>query len=497
MNERFRAILRRNQGQEEPKVLPGSSKPENPRYSQRLHIHEFELPPDIEAGLTKEQRQLLDLSVSAGRSMARIFNAQEGRGERANFYPERVPKDVVLNAGKNNPEILSHYTVVIRKQDGTLEPVPMHLAYTNIIQAEKIPQKLLAASDSARRAGDPTTSLSLRAIAESFSTGDYKRSEIIRLTRKDEPPIDPMLGFYDTYTDKFLGIKYAAEAWVGVQDRKSTEDAKWFQDQFLRVWEGETGLKAPKNIFLFQHTKGMYGQAAKYDWIANSLPCQIDWRHELGSKSTIFVPNFTDQFIQKKLPVFKSVVSPRRRVVVADSLVETVNRRLYIGHELAHSLVPEGADRRLRELASPMKELFCDLRALKGYATIPADGKKLVEREKGVAIGALLSAGVQEYLNFKRDQSRPEYYVSSSVLLKYLTESGSARIVDGRIDWENPLRIIDDASSLLSITQNILNSARYGEAREFLSRYFDGEIYRPLANNIVETSPFDLKRYSG
>jgi hypothetical protein len=405
MNEIFRNLFGRHQ--EPSPIIQGQFTPEIGTRS--LRAREWELPSEVEEGLSRNEREMLNLGVKAGRSIARLYNVQEGRGIRANFYPPHIRREVVRKAAISDPEILSHYTVVTKKPDGSLTPLPMHQAYANIIRSERLPETLREAAEAARRAGDITSFQYLSAKADSFVNGNYKTSDRIWLTRADQPKVNIVIGYYDNYTDKFQGTKYAAQAWIGVKDEEGTQDATWFQEEFLRAWESKTGQVAPKNKFLLLHTRGMYGQAAKYDWTGNSLPCQIDWRQEMGSLNTIFVPVFEEKFTQRRLPVYRSALAPSKRVAVADDFARRVNLRTYIGHEISHSLIPDGTDSRLQQYALPMKELFCDLNALNVYADIPADSEKIINREKVVALGVLFANGVLEHVDYSRDHSRPEY----------------------------------------------------------------------------------------
>src|SRR3990167_3663077 len=345
--------------------------PELNRYE--IPIQEFVLHPEVEAKLDKHQREIINSLVSAARRVADLYVLQESNWVR--FYPPGIRKNEVNKEGQQNPEILSPYTIIERDQEGGLVAHHMHEVFGSIIKEKGIGRRLRKAANEAGKGKNRDIQLQayLRAKAHAIETDNMsatqriKAAEKIWLERPNEPMIDAVIGLYDTYTDKFK-IKYFWQAWVGVLDEQLTQDSQWFMNGFLSWWNQETGKQAPQVNMRVDHTVIMAGQAGRYEWVGNNLPCQPKWRAEMGSKFTIFEPQFEDKFRHRKLPVFREFIDPDKIAGIKCSWIRVTDLRKYIAHEIGHSLIPgENHQQRLGDHISWLKELYCELFALYGY----------------------------------------------------------------------------------------------------------------------------------
>ena len=456
-----------NEGQSAPRKLEGGS--------NELYTREFKLPSEVEASLSKNQRKILLSLVRAARRFGQLYTEYDDKSDpRLPFYPLGVKKERILDAAKSNPEIISPYTIVSRSENGVLVATPMHKFYQDKLKTLGILDLLKRAADAAGRGKDKDIKLQryLKAKAKAFENGDYEGAERIWLEREDEPIIDIAIGFYDTYSDRFLGIKYSAEAWVGVLDRQLTSDTQWFSDSFLKWWQQTTRRSAPRAKMRIEHTRIQSGQAARYEWSGNSLPCQSGWRAAMGSKFTIFKPVFVDKFLHQKLPNLRDLIDTRKILGITDSFVKLATLRTHIAHEIGHSLVPsENIQQRLQKHAAWLKELYCDLLALTGYRRV----KGLNLRESEIALAMLLSEG---YLEYQNQRKRPEYHKKSTILLNYLLEEGSIRVEEGHFTWEDTEAVFKGIASLLKEVQKMLEEGKFSDVQQLHDKYFDPTIYR-------------------
>lgn len=442
-------------------------------------ILEFTLPHYIEAGLDKDQKQLFRFLVRAARRTAELYSLQESEDERGIFYPKDAAKTEVQQAAQTNPAISSPYTIVRRTPEGNLIAIPMHDFYADRLKEKDIPRLLREAAKVAGKGKrrDIQFQKYLDAKARALETGDYESSARLWLERDNESEIDIVLGPDDTYGDRFLGVKYAWQAWVGVFDKETTYNSQWFLDAFLKKWEEETGQNAPVVRMRIDHTRILAGQAALYEWLGNSLPCQQEWRQKYGSKFTIFKPIFERDFRKKKLVAFKSLIDYTIRRGVQDKFVKTVSLRRHIAHEISHSLgVAQDLEQRLQEFAAPIKELYCNLLALKGYFAIPGISAK----ERELAFATLFADGIIEYANFHYEGKREEYYAAASVLLNYCLQKGSVKEEDGRLTWDNPRQVMDDIISLFDEVHKIQIEDTVEEAEQFFRQYYNDDAYTQL-----------------
>lgn len=463
-------------------------------YEYERPFREFALPQEVQAGLNRFERELLDTYVDLAKAAADLYNVQAGRGMRGNFYERGIPKRQILKEAETNPKILSPTHVVRKNPDATLNAISMHEFYARQIQESNINQNLAFAANLTTRMKDDTTADYLKAKAAAFRTGDDRASQVIWLTRPDEPLIDLVMGFYDTYDDKFLGNKNSMEAWAGVVDKNRTEESQWFANAVLKQMEQETGKNSPPVKMRIDHTRIISGQAHRYSWTGNSLPSDPQLRSELGTKFIIFEPVFEDKFNQRKLPNLKSVIDPNRRVGIPDSLVKTAYLRREIGHETGHAFVPKGIEIRLQKYSQPMKELYCDLLALMAYRRIQGSRDQIHDREREIALAAVLAEGALEHIHFNAQGDRAEYYIASSTMLEFALENQTVQIRNGQLTWNNPNSVYDEYSdNLLPEVKDILEKGNARRAREFFGRHFNPDAYQPLVGRSRMSLPYDIQ----
>lgn len=451
--------------------LPPAGSPD--RTKNERYFRNFVLPPEIVSNLSENERKILSHLLKAAELGERIFARQEGGSGRPNFFPKDATKREIVAAAQKDPTIDDHYTVVVRDQaTGNLTAKPFHLHYPEISEMAEFLRKAANAAGSGRER-DFQLQAYLRAMATAFKTGDYEPVAKYWLQRDDEPKIDVVLGFYDSYTDTVLGRKFAFEAWINVLDLKATQDAQLFTNSFLGWWEQATAQKAPNVKARYGHDLAITGQAVKHRWFANSLPCQPEWRARHGSKFTIFGSVFEDS-MPERLQTFRNAIDPARRIGITEDSVKRVALRQLTAHEISHSLdIEEGYDKRLREHASWVKELYCDLLALVGYSKL----KGLNPREAEIALAVTLAKGRTEYNTFKRERQRQEYYIGSSILLKHCLDQGDVEIIGGRTTWNNPDEVLIAIGKLFEMVKTLLQKGRTREAETFIQSHFDPEIY--------------------
>lgn len=489
----------RGSGIERPLLLGGGSSRERgyqppigapERVRSERYFRSFVLPAEIVGDLSENEKIILQNLLSAAELGERIFARQEGTSGWSNFFPKDATKRDIIAAAQKDPAIDDHYTVVVRDQStGSLTARPFHLHYAEIKDmAEYLRRAANAAGNGKER--DSSLQAYLRAMATAFDTGDYEPVAKYWLQRSDEPKIDVVLGFYDSYTDTVLGRKFAFEAWISLLNHSATQDAQQFTNSFLEWWKQKTGQEAPNVRARYGHDLAITGQAVKYRWSANSLPCQPEWRVRYGSKFTIFGSVFEDS-MPERLHAFKNTIFPARRIGVAENLVKKVALRQLLAHETSHSLgIEEDFDKRLREHASWVKELYCDLLALHGYGQLNG----LSPREAEIALAVTLAKGRLEYNAFKREGRRQEYYLGSSILLKYCLDQECVRIINGQLAWDNPGEIFAVIANLFQEVQQLFRSGRTRDAELFLQNRFDPEIYNMVLYKESNFKPLYIPR---
>lgn len=461
--------------QEAGKVREARGNLNGETYHRELKLREFAPPASFDK-LDKHEREAFPYLVRAVRRWAEIYRIQEGPDERAHFYPPRVKESEVRRAAEDKPELLSPYTVVLRDQDGSLTTVPMHQAYSKIIEATDIKSLL---DNAAKKTRDKKTAEFLRAKSKALRDGNWELADRLWLEREDESDLDIVIGFYDTYTDKFMGIKYAAEAWAGVINREATEESQTFIDAFLDYSAKELGLPRPRVKIRVDETRVMSGQAAREDlrWTANSLPCQIDWRKKYGSKFTVFEPQFED-LLEARTRAFDTYIHPGRRSGIPKSLFRTGILRRYEGHEIGHSLVPEGIENRIGANKNWFNEYLCDVMSLDGYLNIPQVYTH--NREHEVAFGAHFANGFLLNEQYARSGVMSVYFQSHAMILKSSIESGAVQMLDGKLTWAEIPEVRRTFQQLTQEAVAMAKSATGEELEALREKRLDPDIYQKI-----------------
>ncbi len=444
------------------------------RFMRRLLTREF-APPESLAALPKSERKALGYLVRAVRRWAEVYSIQEGSDGKARFYPTRATKNQIIRASEHNPEILSPYTVVLKAPDGNFDTVPMHQAYSRIIESTNVIGLL---RDATKATKDKELKNYLKAKVHALQTGDWEEADKEWLSRDDEPLVDIVIGFYDTYTDRFLGRKYAAEAWTGVLNIEATKESQQFVDAFLENWAQKTGNTKPKVKVRVDETRIMSGQAGHEEgelrWTANSLPCQPELRRKIGSKFTIFDPSFDDIY-RARSEAFDKYIHSGRLSGIPKSLIRTGILRRVMGHEIGHSLVPEGIEKRIGAHKNWFNELYCDLISLDGYFDIPQVYTH--NREHEVAFAAHFSNGFLQHKLYKRTGEMGNYLPSHAIILKACIDSDAVHPLDGCLTWKD---ISEVRKTIHTLTDKVTKLGKDGieiDVQQFRDEMFDDSIY--------------------
>ncbi len=460
--------------------------PESRRSPEDL-IRRLDLPPGLEEGLEDHQKKVLDYLVRAACGFAAVFAAQDAT-EESSFYPQGVTREEVLQAIEDNPGIGidSPYTLVDRDANGIWSTRPMHQVYAQLIKDNQVREHLKQAASLATKGSDNDSALRLILIAreKAFETGDFKESEEFQITNAVEPKVSIKIGFDDTYDEPILGTKARAQAWVDILDESRTDVARHYVESYLK-WRRQRTHKQLRPVRVRAgYAKVMTGQAALFEWSANSQPFREEWREEWGSKIYVFLNSF-ERNIQREIPVIRGLA--HLDGVSDDAIMDIIFQKL-IYHETAHSEIPKGVKKRLGRFAQPLKELCCDLLALQAISKISSDDDK----RKEIAILSVFAQGILGYVQYLADRRRPQYYVGKSSMGSYCAQRGSVTI------GEDSLRMDVDGvyahlSGFLGEVKNIIAHGTVRSAEDLFDTHFDPAIYNRLASKAYEQPMFLAK----
>ena len=455
--------------------------PESRRTPQDL-IETIDLPPGVEDGLEDHQKKILANLVNAATGFAAVFAAQDA-AEELSFYPAGATREQIIEADEKNPDanIRSPYTVVEIDSNGNWLAKPMHQVYAQLIKENRVREYLRQAASSATKGSDKDQTLRIFLIArdKAFETGEYKQSEEFWITSDIEPKVSIEIGFHDAYHDPLMGEKFAAQAWVDILDEQRTEIARGHVKTFQR-WRKQKTHKPTELVRVRAgYPKVMTGQAALYDWSANSYPCQEEWRQEMGSKIHLFLTQF-EKNVRRRRPVMEQL---GRLYDIPDQKIQDLAFQQIVYHEAAHSEVSVGIKRRLGRLAQPVKELYCDLLALEAINDTSTE-----QYTKDIALLSIFADGLLGYVDYLAQRKRAEYYVGTSTILSYCVENGSVNVNEYGIIWDDTERVFEDISQLAKKVKTVQSRGTLNSAQRFFDSHFHPDIYSVLVR-LANTSP--------
>lgn len=159
----------------------------------------------------------------------------EGVGSKppgANFYPADMTVAEFEAAADRDPALRSLYTLVRRRDDGTLYPVPYHEAFAAEVSVAA--EKLRAAAELAE---DPGLKRYLEARAEALLSDEYRDSDLAWLDMKGNT-LDIVIGPIETYEDQLLGYKAAHEGFVLIKDKEWSDRLSRFAEYLPDLQRG-------------------------------------------------------------------------------------------------------------------------------------------------------------------------------------------------------------------------------------------------------------------
>ena len=161
---------------------------------------------------TEEQKEFMRFFNGPWNETGKSYFDFPDRKNTCNFYPEDITEEEFKSY--NNPQFQDPCTVI--KRNNSLQAVPYHEEYKEYLK--NISDELKKASDII---SDESLKEFLKTKAASLTDGDYQKADAKWVQTDAE--IDLVLGPYEEYEDKFMGLKTAYEAILIKVDRESSK----------------------------------------------------------------------------------------------------------------------------------------------------------------------------------------------------------------------------------------------------------------------------------
>jgi hypothetical protein len=291
------------------------------------------------------------------------------RPEQANYYPVDATRAQVEAWLGSLPKAeqqaaAGFFTTIRRTPGGALTAVPYALEYQN---------ELAEAAGLLREAAGLTRQPSLRAYLEkraaAFISNDYYDSDVAWMEL--DASIEPTIGPYEVYGDRWFNYKAAFEAFIGLTDAPATEQLAHFSAELQELEDhlpidaqyrnAKLGSYAPIRVVNVVYNGGDADHATQL--AAFNLPNDERIVAAKGSKR-VLLKNFQQAKYDKVLvPIAAVALSPADRATVAfDPFFTHI-----LMHELMHGLGPHQirVDGRETSVRAQLKELYSALEEAK------------------------------------------------------------------------------------------------------------------------------------
>lgn len=421
--------------------------------------------------LSKNEREVLELLVEAGKLIAPIYELQENPTQKgANFYPQGVVKEEIEQAARKDPAILSPYTVV-EKENGKLVAIPYHIRYAKLLQplADKLQQavKLTNNKEFAKR---------LEIQAKALLDGNYDAATISWISMKPYV-LDINIGPIERYDDKLFFTKTSYQAWVGVMDEANTKRAIGYKDIIFNA--KRKALIPSEKIDFYDKVQIRVddvvlfsGLIARTQFVSVNLPNEPSFMEQYGSEITIFKQAAEFRFKQEVLPAFNKLfaASFKRQFSLPDLELGTMYSSVL--HELAHVYL------RYRHSEQKLKDLFPIIDELAAYvAGIRVCGFLLL---KDIASTKQLESIMLSFLArcfgmtlYEKDNSAKYHYMMGGMIfINYLLENEAIQQAGG-ISWPNFTKMFFAVCELANTLEKILATGTRLDAEQFIKKYSD------------------------
>ncbi|OGD86487.1 hypothetical protein A2870_00150 [Candidatus Curtissbacteria bacterium RIFCSPHIGHO2_01_FULL_41_11] len=438
--------------------------------------------PPGKLNLTTSEKKVVDKLIQAAEEVAEIYKLQENpRMPGANFYPHDATKEEILKESQKNPEILSPYTIIERK-DNKLQAVPYHAKYKK--QLEKIAKSIRAA---AKLTGNKEFSSRLYLQADSLIQGKYEASDIYWLSMKPYK-INFVIGPIERYDDKLFFTKCSYQSWIGIMDEEQTKEAIAFKDYIVSA---RRKVLAPSEKVEFlnkiqvrvDHTLIFSGLISRYMFTSSNLPNDVNLMEKHGSEIVIFKQSFDNKFKTQHLPIFKAVFEDKFQQGYSSSVLKTGSLRNTYLHEISHPLLRyRDAETRLKEYFPVFDEIAASVFGVRACGSLLL--KNIIsQKELESIIVMFIARAFAWWISYLKEPGVLHYAKGFAIALNYFLDNGAIRGSQG-FSWPNFTKLFVSITELADALERILAVGTYEDAKQFVDEYASLEVFERFRGNL-------------
>ncbi|MEE8116823.1 MAG: hypothetical protein V3T28_06930 [Gemmatimonadales bacterium] len=400
------------------------------------------------------------------------FIPEEGTKQAgASFYPADLTPDEFTDYIASHPDqadaLRSLYTLVRRREDGSLYTIPYHDAY-----AAATGRAAAKLREAARLADDPGLRRYLMLRADALLSDEYRASDIAWLDMKDNP-IDVVIGPIETYEDNLFGYKAAHEAYVLIKDHEWSRRLSRYAALLTPLQRGlpvpddyksETpGTDSDLNVYDVVYYAGQANAGSKT--IAINLPNDEEVQLTKGTRRLQLRNAMRAKFDSILIPIADMLIAEDQRAYVTFDafFANTMFHEVAHGLGIKNTITNRGTVRQaLGRHASAIEEGKADVLGLYMVTAL---------RDQGVIDAGRLE---DNYVTFMASIFRSVRFGASSA-------HGRANMVRFNFFQERGAFTRDDATGTYRVDFDRMREAMAELSRVILTLQGDGDIDRAAA----------------
>lgn len=430
-------------------------------------VKNFEYP---KKELSPSEEKILDKLIKAAELIAPIYEAQiNDRYLGANFYPHNATREEILEAAKEDPQILSPYTIVERDVNKNLITIPYHIKYAKLLKPA-----ITLIREAASLTENKEFSKRLEVQADALEQGSYEAAEIYWLTM--EPyKINFIIGPIERYEDSLLFEKTCYTGVVGIIDENATLEAVKIRDSILttdyKIFSFSRKIKTSEKINVRIDDAVVYGGlAARILFAGMDMPNNPYLVEKYGSQIMIFKTLVRNNFYELHYPIFKKLFEKQFQEGYTENLLLQASQTLILIREISTVLVKySDAEKRLRELYPVIYEMASYVLAVKNAGMLLL--KDVITQKDLEAIMIMfLSRAFDSFIVAKDVKSMKHYSQGYAIAVNYFLKSGALRVSKG-ISWVNFNKMYMVLNELATTLDQILAFGDIKDAQRLIDEY--------------------------
>lgn len=449
-----------------------------------MFYRRFKLDRNLYKNLSEEDKKILKILEQVVKGAATIYGIQKKEG----FYPKPINKKQIQEAGKIDPQILSPFTFVNKKND-KLEATPYHQKYASHLKL--IAQKIKKA---AKFCSNKSFKIYLKARAKSLLDGSYREADLAWLNVKNSR-IDFSVGPFERYLDKTLFIKRVFQAHVGVIDQDRTKQAEKMKEVLYSSAKLSPGKFHSTNIpqkgvtILLEETTATAGYMSEAVFSGEHFPSDLDLMEKYGSKILIYQSHFKLKFDKLYYPIFKIIFEKRFALKYSKELLFKAVGLNVLSYELSKQLHKfKGSRERLQELYGPIDEANGFASGIEHCKHLLVKGLISQDELEAIIIVHILWM-FADWLVYTRNKAKESHVLGNSVLLNFYLTTGALKVSEG-VSWPNFPKIFFEIEIVANQLVHILQVGSYKDAQSFIKKYVNLRNFEILGKNLKHLNPY-------